>query len=83
MQRLKRQVAAAASGNLSLDWLKPLMHRRNVQRGDVIFRKGDPSTEMFFTIAGRYHLPEIGPAIGEGKLVGEMGLVGDSDFGIA
>ncbi len=75
MRRLTQQVASAASGNLSMDWLKPFMTRREVRKGDVIFQKGEPSTEMFFTLAGRYRLPEIGIAIGEGELIGEMGLV--------
>jgi CRP-like cAMP-binding protein len=49
-------------------WLKPYM-------GDVLFRKGDPSTAMFYTISGRYRLPEIRKEIGPGQIIGEIGLI--------
>lgn len=75
MQRLTKKVASAAKGELSMDWLRPFMTRRKVNRGDFIFRKSDPAAEMFFTLSGRYRLPEIHVSLGEGELIGEMGLV--------
>ena len=75
MLRLISQVKTASQGDLNMDWLKPYMARRSVKRGDVLFRKGDPSTAMFYTISGRYRLPEIRKEIGPGQIIGEIGLI--------
>src|SRR3954468_15467426 len=39
MIRLIRKVKSAASGDLSMDWLKPFMSRRSVKAGEVLFSK--------------------------------------------
>ena len=75
MLQLISQVKAASQGDLNMEWLKPYMARRSVKQGEVLFRKGDLSTAMFYTIRGRYRLNEIGKEIGPGQIMGEMGLI--------
>lgn len=75
MLRLIKKVRLASSGDLSMDWLKPYMSRRRVEKGDVLFMKGDTAECLFYTLSGRYRLAESGIEIGGNQMVGEMGLV--------
>jgi CRP/FNR family transcriptional regulator, cyclic AMP receptor protein len=75
MLQLTAQVKNASQGDLNMEWLKPYMASRSVKRGDVLFRKCDPSTAMFYTVEGRYRLPEIKKEIGPGQIIGEIGLI--------
>lgn len=72
---LVKKVKAASQGDLNMNWLKPHMSRRRVKHGEIIFRKNDPSSAMFFTATGRFRLAEIGQEIGPGQLIGELGLI--------
>jgi hypothetical protein len=74
MQLVKR-VKKASQGDLSMDWLKPFMTKRNFREGQVIFRKGDVAEEMFFTVSGKFRVTEIGVELPPGHIVGEMGLL--------
>ncbi len=75
MVLLVRKVKVASSGDLDMEWLKPHMSRRVVKKGEIIFRKNDTSSDMFYTISGKYRLSEIGQDIGAGQLIGELGLI--------
>lgn len=75
MLRLVRQVKEASHGDLNMDWLKPFMHKRQYQAGDVLFRRGDSAHEMFYTMSGRFRLIESGIEVGPGQVVGELGLL--------
>ena len=75
MVLLISKVKAASKGDLSMDWLKPHMRRRSAARGEVLFRKGDLSSDMFYTLTGRFRLSEIGQEIGPGQVIGEIGLI--------
>ncbi|MEO9190972.1 MAG: cyclic nucleotide-binding domain-containing protein [Acetobacteraceae bacterium] len=75
MIRLTRKVEEATHGDLSMDWLKPFMHRRTSKAGEVLFRKGDPAEEMFYTVAGHFRLVESGIELPTGEVVGELGLL--------
>lgn len=75
MLRLIRKVKQASSSDLSMDWLKPYMSRRQVAKGDMLFMKGDTAECLFYTLSGRYRLAESGIEIGQNQMVGEMGLV--------
>lgn len=75
MLQLISQVKTASQGNLNMEWLKPYMARRSVTQGEIVFRKGDLSTAMFYTIRGRYRLNEIAKEIGPGQIIGEIGLI--------
>ncbi|HEY5091219.1 MAG TPA: cyclic nucleotide-binding domain-containing protein [Polyangia bacterium] len=75
MIRLTRKVEEATHSDLSMDWLKPFMHRRTSKAGEVLFRKGDPAEEMFYTVSGHYRLVESGIELPTGEVVGELGLL--------
>ena len=75
MRSLIKRVREASQGDLSTEWLVPLMTRRTFQQGDVLFRKGDAATEMYLALSGSIRLVEIGRTIGPGTLIGEIGVV--------
>jgi len=75
MMELVKNVKRASSGDLSMEWLKPFMTNRKYFAGDILFHKGDAADEMFYTVSGKYLLPELGIEIGPGALVGELGLL--------
>jgi CRP/FNR family cyclic AMP-dependent transcriptional regulator len=75
MLQLVAKVRTASQGDLNMEWLKPFMSKRAVNQGEVLFRKGDLSSAMFYTIAGRFRLAEIGQEVGPGQLIGEIGLI--------
>ncbi len=41
-----------------MDWIKPFSSRQHAQAGEVLFKKGEPATEMFVVLTGRYRLVE-------------------------
>jgi CRP/FNR family cyclic AMP-dependent transcriptional regulator len=75
MLRLVKRSEIAATGDLSMDWLKPFMEIRPVKAGEVLFRRGDKADQMFLVDAGKFRLMESGMAIGPGQVVGEIGLL--------
>ncbi len=75
MIRLVRDVEKAASGDLSLDWLKPFGTSRRFKAGQTIFRKGDEADEMFTIESGRFRIPEGDILLGPGAVVGELGML--------
>ena len=75
MLQLIDKVKAASQGDLNMEWLIPFMTARTVKHGEVLFRKGDLSEAMFYTVTGRYRLNEIGQDVGPGQVIGEIGLI--------
>src|SRR5262245_31533649 len=73
MLSLIRKVEDAAEGDLDMEWLKPFMSRRRCEVGEVLFRKGDLSSAMFYTVSGRYRLQEIAADVAAGQVIGELG----------
>ena len=66
---------AAASDQSSIDWLMPYMSGRMVNKGDIVFRKGEIADAMFYSVSGRYRLVESGIEIPLGQVFGELGLL--------
>lgn len=75
MLRLVKRSEIAATGDLSMDWLKPFMEIRSVKAGEVLFRRGDKADQMFLVDAGKFRLIESGMQIGSGQVIGEIGLL--------
>jgi CRP-like cAMP-binding protein len=75
MLQLVGKVRTASQGDLNMDWLKPFMSKRACKAGEIIFRKGDLASAMFFTVSGRYRLNEIEQDVGPGEVIGEVGLI--------
>jgi Cyclic nucleotide-binding domain len=72
---LIKKVRAAASGNLSMDWLEPFMTKRKCRQGEFLFHKGDTANEMFLAVKGRYRIPELNIELRPGEIFGELGLL--------
>ena len=75
MLQLTEKVRLASQGDLNMDWLKPFMSRRSVKKREVLFKKGELATAMFYTVTGGYRLVEIDTPVPPGQLVGEIGLI--------
>ena len=75
MVRLVRDVETAADGDLSLEWLRPFGSQRPFGIGEVVFRKGELATEMFYVESGAFRIPEVGIEVRKGGIVGELGLL--------
>lgn len=75
MRRLTAVVREAAQGDFKMDWLKPFMSSRRMQAGDVLFRKGDAASAMYFVASGRCRLAEVGIDVLPGEMVGELAML--------
>jgi hypothetical protein len=75
MLELIKKVREAAQHDLSIDWLKPFMHKRTYEKGAILFHKGDAAEEMYYVVSGRCHVKEIDLQINPGQLLGELGFI--------
>jgi CRP/FNR family cyclic AMP-dependent transcriptional regulator len=74
MRTLIRRVREATHGNMSTEWLIPLMTRHKLKSGDILFRMGDPANSMYLILTGSVRLVELDVTLGPGTLIGEIGL---------
>jgi CRP/FNR family transcriptional regulator, cyclic AMP receptor protein len=74
MRTLIQNVRAATEGELSMEWLVPMMHRRQCAKGDVLFRRGDPATELYVVFSGSLRLVDVAVELGPGTVLGEIGI---------
>lgn len=74
IRKLVAAMATARADTPVADWLLPHMTRRQARAGDVLWRKGDASTEMVYVHSGELLLVEHDTVLGPGSLVGEIGL---------
>src|ERR1041384_5121256 len=75
MLQLVEKVKVASQSDLNMSWLKPFMNKQHAKAGEVLFRMGDLSSAMFYTVTGSYRLVEIGTEVGPGEVIGELGLI--------
>jgi CRP/FNR family cyclic AMP-dependent transcriptional regulator len=75
MLQLIEKVKTASQGNLNMEWLKPFMSKLQCRAGEIVFRKGELSSAMFYTLSGRYRLNEIESDVAPGQVIGELGLI--------
>ena len=75
MLELIKKVRAAASSDLSMDWLQPFMRRRKFRKGEILFRKGDLADEMFLAEKGKFVVSELGIELKPGQIFGELELL--------
>jgi two-component system nitrate/nitrite response regulator NarL len=61
-------------GEQVLTWLLPHVTHRRARQGEVIFKIGDQSRELYYIQQGRVRLEEIGVEMGAGEVMGEIGL---------
>jgi hypothetical protein len=75
MLELIKKVRTASQGDLSMDWLKPFMHKHSYKAGSVLFHKGDHADDMFYIVHGRLRVRELGLELSPGHMVGELGFL--------
>ncbi len=75
MRKLIRQVQTAASGDRSMEWIKPFSHQRQFKAGAMVFRRGDAAQEMFYVVSGGLRLKELDMPVSSGTVVGELGFL--------
>jgi CRP/FNR family transcriptional regulator, cyclic AMP receptor protein len=75
MIELIKKVRAAASSDLSMDWLQPFMTKRKYKKGEIVFHKGDVADQMFLAAKGKYLVCELNIELRAGHIFGEMGLL--------
>ena len=75
MLQLVKKVRSASQGDLSMDWLKPFMHKHSYKKGEVLFHKDDHAEEMFYIVSGTCRIKELGIDLHPGQLVGELGFL--------
>jgi hypothetical protein len=65
---------SAASGDLSLEWLKPFMTPRIYRSGQIVFRMNETASEMCLIVSGSFRVVEIDVLLGPGNIMGELGF---------
>jgi len=74
IRKLSKEIMQATRVSPVSQWLLPHMRRRAFKAGEVLFRKGDTADSVIYVARGELRLVEFGEPIGEGALVGEIGL---------
>ncbi|EDZ98846.1 cyclic nucleotide-binding protein [Burkholderia sp. H160] len=75
MERIRdAQVDKAINGHVMAGRLLANMKSQHFRSGQVLFRKGDTSTELFYVEKGTIRLSELGIDMGAGTVLGEIGL---------
>ena len=74
MRTLIQNVRTATEGELSMEWLVPMMRRHQYAKGDVLFRRGDPATELYVVLGGSLRLVDLAVELGPGTVLGEIGI---------
>jgi serine phosphatase RsbU (regulator of sigma subunit) len=69
------QVRGAAQDDDSLHFPLESMNRETFRKGDVLFRAGDRADKMYYVARGSLRLPEFNKVVGEGGVIGEMGIL--------
>jgi len=75
MLQLIKKVRNASQGDLSMDWLKPFMHKRAYKKGVILFNKGDHAEEMFYILSGSCRIKELKLTVSAGQMLGELGFL--------
>lgn len=75
MLQLIKRVRVASATDLSIDWLKPFMHKHSFKHGELLFHKGDHADEMYFIVSGACRVVELDLHLPPGHLVGELGFL--------
>jgi CRP/FNR family transcriptional regulator, cyclic AMP receptor protein len=73
MMKLTRRVRKAANtGDPSGVWLRPYMRTKKFKQGDILFRKGDEASELYYLVDGGIEFIEINVQLPPGRIFGEI-----------
>ncbi len=79
MRGLLLRVSEATDGTFHPDALVPFMDKERHADGDILFREGDDSHKLYLIRAGRVRLQELDHVLGPGEMLGEIGILSDSN----
>lgn len=74
MLALIRDINAAASSDMNVDWLLPYTRPKRFRAGDIVMERGEFATAAFYIVSGEVEIVETGQVLGSGNLLGEIGL---------
>lgn len=74
MRNLLGQVRRVSDGQFSLDMLLPYMSVQQLPAGHRIFSQGDDADRVYLILEGRVLVERINVELGQGQLLGEMGV---------
>jgi CRP/FNR family transcriptional regulator, cyclic AMP receptor protein len=74
MLRMIRRSSDEVPGAFPVNRLKPHMDARRFAAGSTICRKGDPADCAYYIVSGTVRVDGPGIELGEGDMLGEMGL---------
>lgn len=78
MRQLIEAVKHAGEGTFSMDWAVPHARKTRLEEGATLFRKGEQADAMYCLLEGKARVVEFGVALGEGEMIGEIGLFSES-----
>ena len=74
MLRAMRQAEHAVAERSNFEWLISQGERLTLDKGAILFRKGDDADAMFVVAEGELEVVEYGAVLSRGDLLGEIGL---------
>lgn len=78
MRRLIEAVKRAGEGAFSMDWAASHARKTRLEKGAILFRKDEEADAMYCLLKGEARVVEFGVALGEGEMIGEIGLFSES-----
>ena len=74
MFHLIRQIDTATKTDRNAEWLLAYMRPKNFKSGEIMMERGEYATEAFYVISGEVEILEAKQTVGQGALLGEIGL---------
>jgi len=74
MRDLLKQVTQVASGQFNLRMLLPYMKQQEFKAGTYMLKQGDQVNNLYLILEGRVFVERANVEIGQGELLGEMGV---------
>ena len=74
IRRLISQAQSNFTGEVAIEALLPFMSKKRINQGEILFRKGEISHEMYYVVSGVIWLEEIGATVSKGEMLGEISM---------
>jgi len=74
MLTLTRDIKAATRSDMNVDWLLPFTRPKRLKAGDILMERGEYATAAFYIVSGEVEILETNERLGNGTLLGEIGL---------
>ncbi len=78
IRRLIEITRSTPANEAPIEAIIPFMKQKKMRKGEYLFHKGDYSKHMYYLLSGNLRLVEIETTVGEGSVIGEIGLFSPS-----